>query len=241
MNLLNPVLSLLFPSFCGICSVAVEDFCNGSACAECWNRTRLLTGNEEICFKCGRFHSDTSTNLKTFCRRCDEDEYDLARSCGYYENALAQTILSLKHQPFLPKRASRLLMECFVNAPFRDIDFLIPVPLSRKRYFERGFNQAEILAEHLSKDCGIPFDFNTLLRTSHTQVSRASMDQKGRRTTVKNAFSVRRKNLIRDRKILLIDDVFTSGATVAAAAGALKRSGAASVDVLTLARAGMKI
>ncbi len=241
MNLLNPVLSLLYPSFCGICSDAASDFRNGSVCSDCWKKTRLYNGKEEICYKCGRYHSVHKGNVKTFCRRCDDDEYDIARACGFYEHALAQTVLSLKHRPFLPIRASELLMECYVNAPFKDIDLIVPIPLSRHRYFERGFNQAEVLAKHLSESCGLPVDSKSLIRESHTAASRASMDRKGRRMTVKNAFSVRRCKFIKGRRVLLIDDVFTSGATVCAAAGELKKNGAAGVDVLTLARAGMKI
>ncbi|MDH3530367.1 MAG: ComF family protein [Acidobacteriota bacterium] len=238
MNLINPVLSFVFPVFCGVCRRIVEEASDGPACSSCWAATRIYEGSGTFCAKCGVFHSETDSNIKTFCRRCDELAFDLARSIGPFEIALRAVILELKRTPQLPARIGDSLFDCYAREPYREVGLLVPVPLSRKRLMERGFNQAEIIARALSVRSGIPVDCLSLVREKHTKLSRANMDFKGRTMTVAKAFAVRRRSLIESQRVLIVDDVFTSGATVSAAAKALKEGGAARVDVLTIARAG---
>jgi ComF family protein len=102
---------------------------------------------------------------------------------------------------------------------------------------ERGFNQAQVLAEMLGRHFGISVDSFSLARSKHSPIHRVGMDEKARELSVKDAFSVVRPKLIKGQKILLIDDVLTTGATVSYCAKALKKAGAAEVNVLTLARA----
>lgn len=238
MNLLNPVLSFLFPAYCGNCSRLVESRHDVPACERCWSETRIFDGTGTSCRKCGKPHSNIAKGPDTYCRECDDDSYDLARSSGLYQKALRATVLSLKNQPYLAKRAGDLLFDCYVREPFRSTELIIPIPLSKRRLYERGFNQAEVIARAISSRARIPVDASSLIRTKHSKASRAALDRKGRRLTVLNAFSVRRNKLIRGKNIMIVDDVFTSGATVSMAAKALKKNGAARVDVLTLARAG---
>jgi ComF family protein len=111
------------------------------------------------------------------------------------------------------------------------------VPLSRQRKAERGFNQAEVIADAVCSVLKIPIDTATLVRSKHAPMHRASMDRKARETTVQNAFKVTRPKLIEGRSILLVDDIFTSGATASNCAKVLKKHGAASLLVFTVARA----
>ncbi len=238
MNLLNPVRSILFPAFCGICDAVVNDPRNGPACAKCWAETLFFENGGLVCYKCGRFHSDKPAESKVYCRECEDDFYDLARACGPYDKALAETVLTLKKIPLVPRRVLAHLFDRFVSEPFNPADIIIPVPLSRRRRFERGHNQAETIANAFSKLSHIPVDRRSLARPKHTTVSRATMDKKGRQKTVKNAFTARRTKLLKDVNVLVIDDVMTSGATASMAAKALKKGGAARVEVLTIARAG---
>jgi len=110
------------------------------------------------------------------------------------------------------------------------------VPLSKKRRLERGFNQAEVLAKILAKQTCIKLDEKSLVRKIHTPMHRAAMDNKAREMSVKNAFEVKRPKFIEGERILLIDDVFTSGATASNCAKTLKDKSAKSVNVLTIAR-----
>jgi ComF family protein len=179
----------------------------------------------------------TPTKFQTFCHRCDSHFYDSASAVGVYEFALSASILNLKREPIVAKRLRKLFISRFKNSVFQDSSKIIPVPLSKKRFLERGFNQAAVLAETLAKKTGIAFDAQTLSRKIHTPMHRATMDNKARESSVENAFEINRPNIIKGENILLIDDVFTSGATVSSCAKTLKENGVNKVYVLTLARA----
>jgi ComF family protein len=143
----------------------------------------------------------------------------------------------LKTQPQLPRKLADLLVTTYDRNGFADASLLIPVPLSKQRQLERGFNQADVIASALSKATGVRVDPLSLVRTKHSPIHRAGMDEKARDLSVQKSFSVKRAKLIRDQKVLLIDDVLTTGATASYCAQALKDAGAAQVNVLTLARA----
>jgi len=120
--------------------------------------------------------------------------------------------------------------------PLVEATRIVPVPLHPEREKARGFNQAALLARELSKATLLPLDEVSLVRTHHTNRHRAGMDWKGRRETVAEAYRVIYPALIAGERILLIDDVFTTGATVSSCAKTLFDGGAAEVFVLTLAR-----
>jgi ComF family protein len=110
------------------------------------------------------------------------------------------------------------------------------VPLHPERLRERGFNQAATLGRALAELARLPIDDQSLIRTTHTERHRGGMDARVRRESVEAAFSVRRPRLVENERILLIDDVYTTGATVSACSAALHAAGASSVYVLTVAR-----
>lgn len=236
-NLFDSLLTLIYPQTCQICEESVESRADGNVCASCWNKTRIFKGNETLCAKCSAFLNDSRSDFETFCRRCDDDLYDSAKAVGSYEQALLVSILRLKHTPFVPLRLGQILFETFQNSDFQNVNLIIPVPLSKKRLSERGFNQADFLAASLARQTGLSLDKTSLKRKIHIEKSRRGMDRKSRIESVKNAFEVVSPRLIDGKKILLIDDVFTSGATVSNCAKALKKAGAERVYVLTAARA----
>ena len=119
----------------------------------------------------------------------------------------------------------------------RHFDVIVPVPLHPARERERGFNQAAVLGRVLAERSGLPLDEWSLVRVAVSERHRAGMDARGRRETVEEAFAVARPRLVRGERVLLIDDVFTTGATVSACAAALTAAGAREVYVLTVARA----
>lgn len=237
VKILDSLLTVFYPQACQNCGASVENFEFGAACEKCWKRTRFFSGKETACHKCSKFLSDKQTDFQTFCHQCDAHFYERARAAGLYEHALQSSILSLKNEPFVAKKLRQVFISAFEKSDFQDADLIVPIPLSKKRSLERGFNQAAVLAEKLSEETNIELDEKSLVRKIDTPVHRAGMDTKARELTVKNAFEVTRPNLIKDKKILLVDDVFTSGATASACAKVLKKSGAEKVFVLTLARA----
>jgi len=181
------------------------------------------------------FSSDETAPVAIYCHRCDGHFYDNATALGIYENALAASIISLKTSPYLPRR----ILAAIKNFSFPDADILIPIPLSKQRKLERGFNQAEVIAAAVSRSTTIRTDAASLVRKVHTPIHRVGMDEKARDLSVRNAFAVVRPKLISGKNIILVDDVLTSGATVSHCTKLLKKHGAQRVTVFTLARAVM--
>jgi len=122
------------------------------------------------------------------------------------------------------------------RAPLNRATRILPVPLHPDREKQRGFNQAAVIAEALAAAAQIPFADQVLARTQHTERHRAGMDAQSRRESVENAFVVLHPRVVDGKCILLVDDVFTTGATASACAIALRKAGAKEILVLTLAR-----
>jgi ComF family protein len=119
--------------------------------------------------------------------------------------------------------------------PFSDLDLILPVPLHPGRLRQRGFNQSLLLARYFGRKHSIPLDFTALQRSRPTP-PQTQLSGSQRQTNVRGAFQVRRPEGVSEKRILLIDDVFTTGATVRECAKVLLGAGAKQVDVLTLAR-----
>jgi ComF family protein len=237
--LYDAVLAVLYPQPCAVCGSSVESRADGVACSNCWNETRIFTGDETVCWKCGvksQGHVAEDKRKEVFCRRCDEENFTAARACGVYEGALRASIVSLKREPFVGVRLARLMFDALKREPLESATRIVPVPLHPSRERERGFNQATEIGRAIATLSGLPLDESSLIRMVHTERHRAGMDARSRRESVEAAFEVKRPRLINGEAVLLVDDVFTTGATVNACAVALKQAGAEDVFVLTLAR-----
>ena len=116
------------------------------------------------------------------------------------------------------------------------LDYFIPVPLHNKRFHERGFNQSDLLSNELSHNFGIPTMGGILCRTKHTK-PQFDLHPKDRLANIRGAFSVRGPQHITGKRLMLIDDIYTTGATVSECTRVLKESGADQVHILTLSRA----
>jgi competence protein ComFC len=236
----DAALALVYPQACAVCGHSVESRHDGVACEECWNATQLFSEDDTLCWKCGLFTAASVSLEKRMnirCGECDDDAFDAARSCGFYEGALRASILELKRQPRVSQRLARLMFTALRHEPITSADLIIPVPLHPSRERERGFNQATVLARELARLSRLPIDEYSVIRRVHTERHRAGMDSKARRDSVADAFAMGHVDSIAGRRVLLIDDVFTTGATVSACAAVLKEAGAEEVFVLTLARA----
>ena len=240
-TLCDAALALAYPRGCAACGVrAVEAHADAPACADCWRATRVFTGEETLCWKCGALAQGDVPDEKregVRCRRCGGEGFTAARACGLYEGALRAAVLELKREPFVSSRLAGLLAAARARAPLNSATLVVPVPLHAERERERGFNQAAALAGALSKQTGLRLDEWSLARVAGSVRHRAGMDARGRRETVEGAFEVVRPRLVRGERVLLVDDVFTTGATASACAAALTAAGAREVYVLTVARA----
>jgi ComF family protein len=235
----DALLALVYPQACAVCRGSVESRSLGVACVDCWQQTRTFNGQETICWKCGRpstVSAPEGNRENVRCRRCDADDFTAARAGGVYEGALRASILALKHSPHVCDRLVELLSETQQRSPLNLATRIIPVPLHPEREKARGFNQAAVIARVLSRAIRLPVDEVSLIRAHHTERHRAGMDSRDRHATVSGAFWVLHPALIAGERILLVDDVFTTGATVSACAKSLLDAGAAEVFVLTIAR-----
>ena len=229
-RLYDAVLTLAYPQVCVICGRSVEQRRFGVACETCWKGTRIFTDEERICLKCGMPDQER-------CGRCEELAFTAARAAGVYQGALRESVLLLKRQPYLPRHIEGLLEVVVRHEPLSLSTRIIPVPLHPKRLKTRGFNQASVIGQTVSKALKLPLDEVSLVRVSTTEKYRAGMDTKGRRDTVAGAFRVAHPRIVAGENILLVDDVFTTGATISACAETLLAAGAEAVFVLTIGRA----
>lgn len=236
----DAALALVYPQACAVCGASVESRHDGVACKSCWQTTRVFTDGDTLCWKCGCLTEAAISDARrqsVRCGRCDEETFSNARACGFYEGALRASILELKRQAHVPARLARLLLDAQQRAPLNRAELIVAVPLHPKRERERGFNQALLLARELARVTGLPLDEHSVTRRLHTERHRSGMDAKARRQSVAEAFAVRHPKLVAGKRVLLVDDVFTTGATVSSCAATLKDAGAEEVFVLTVGRA----
>lgn len=219
-------------------------------CGDCWSKVKPWKGTS--CQHCGlpiisERAADSEQVLCGACRAGDPD-FDLARTFAIYRGNLRLLILQLKfrRRERLGKRLGALLAEVWQKLEGVDNGeplLVVPVPLFRSRERERGFNQALLLAEglrhHLAKQKGgtkLRIEPGLLTRTRPTK-PQAGLRVRARRENVRGAFAVTKPELVRGRRIVLVDDVMTTGATLSACASALKKGGASEVFALAMARA----
>ena len=235
----DSMLALVYPQACAVCNGSVESRALGSACAGCWKTTHIFSGAEVLCWKCGRLSPGdvpVEKHEQVRCHRCDDDAFSVARAVGAYEGALRASVLSLKREPHICRKLAQLLTRTLERRPLNQASRIVPVPLHPEREKARSFNQASVIARELSRLTALPLDEKSVVRTQHTTQHRAGMDARGRRETVADAFRVVHPNVVAGERVLLVDDVFTTGATVSSCAAALLAAGAADVYVLTIAR-----
>ncbi len=235
-------LHLLFPTPCHVCGAPLDRERVSRLCGRCWQTLERIppTG----CRRCGWPFPGAAAAAGTeqpLCQRCreTEDAFRLARAVLRYrtEGTARAAILLAKHGgrlTLLRRLAWLLAGEASRYLPMTGWDGLVPVPLHWRRRWERGFNQAEVLARAVGRRHGLPVLRRVLVRVRPTPMQQGDMD--ARRRNVREAFAVRTPQAVRDRRLLLVDDVFTTGATANACARSLLDAGAAEVGVLTLAR-----
>jgi len=231
------LLDVLLPPHCLTCDAPVG--APGQFCTACFRRTAFVT--DPCCACCGRpFGSVLQGGTSGRCADCraHPPAWTAARAALRYDDQARRILLPFKHGDRIETaRALAPHMARAGAALLPAADWLVPVPLHRGRLLSRRYNQSALLAQALSRLSGRPAVLDGLRRTRAT----ASLGQKSglqRRTEVAGAFAVRpsRQAQLADARVLLIDDVLTSGATADACARALLAAGVARVDVLVAAR-----
>ena len=231
-------LNLLFPPQCLLCRTPLFP-CPAEPpeilCAGCLADIPLNT--PPFCRRCSH---PLPTGLDDFCLTCckRDPHFDRAWSACLYEGVLPRLIHLFKYgQKTGLRKPFAGLMKNFLNSyhiHLQECDLIIPVPLHAVRFRERGYNQAYLLSDLLGEYLNVPVQTQALLRCRPTAFQ-ARLAQKERWTNISGAFKIKHSQGLRNRTILLVDDLLTTGATVSEAAGVLKSAGARKVYVLTLA------
>ena len=234
-NPLRGLVSLFYPPFCAVCSGVVEtgEYLCG-LCAEEAPRLR-----PPFCAKCSQPFAGAITDTFT-CANCQNRvlHFDAAVSAYRSRGVVRQVMHDFKYgrQVHLRHVLAGWLADALEDPRLagRRFDFIVPVPLHSARKRERGFNQAELLAKALGRTTGIrlhPALERTRYTTTQTQFDRAE-----RMENLKGAFRLRRGSNVQDLRVLLVDDVLTTGSTLSECASVLKKGGALSVHAATAAR-----
>lgn len=234
-TLLTHVTNTIFPPRCFSCNSRVQQ--QGMLCSECWRDIQFITAPQCLC--CGYpFASHESEAV--LCGECQFSRplFRSARSAMRYNQYSARLITRFKYGDH--HTGIHMLSQWMINVmtPIpEDIDLIVPVPIHRFKLLTRHYNQSALLALSLHQQTHIPVLPQALVRHQHTP-PQASLSRKARLTNVKKAFKVnsRYSTQLHGKHVLLVDDVFTTGATLHACCRALKKAKVASIDVVTIAR-----
>ncbi|MEM8795563.1 MAG: ComF family protein [Pseudomonadota bacterium] len=229
------VFDVILPPRCLACSVIVAD--RGGLCADCFKKMPFIT--QPRCEKTG---TPLAYDIGAFTDAIEGSEIDQPymrlRAATRYEGTAKRLAIAFKFhdQPELAERLARFMMNTGRDL-IADCDMIVPVPLHRRRLFLRRYNQAAELSKRVAALGNRPVMLDTLQRIRPTK-PQVKLDQRARRKNVEGAFVVSEngRSAISGRKVLLIDDVVTTGATINACAETLLRENAQSVDVLAFAK-----
>jgi ComF family protein len=230
------IARVLFPPVCGGCRRHVSE--PGTLCGVCWSELRFI--EEPWCAVLGTpFDHDHGDGAISPAALADPPPFSRARSAVAYDGVARRMVQDLKFRgrtelaPWMAGWMARAGRELVADA-----GVLVAVPLHGRRFFSRGFNQSAELARALSHRCGIAFEPGLVRRRRNTR-QQIGLKPNERQDNVRGAFEVPERFAaeVKGARVLIVDDVYTTGATVAAVSRALARRGAARVDVLTFARA----
>jgi len=234
--MLDPILDVLFPQ--GACCICRKPGRYGSRqpwCRECLDTMLNLQQSGSNCQKCGKYLAE-GTTLCTDCRS-NPPRFDIARAVGPYEDPyrISTKVLKFMGRKYLALQMGQMMAEKIKSEPgFGQIDMIVPVPISKNSLQVRGFNQTELLARKISKELGVKMECGVLVRTKDTP-HQTELSKEERERNMVCVFQVTDPAKVKGKNILLVDDVYTTGATSKECTRALLDAGAGRVCVITWA------
>lgn len=239
MNLWKSLINLLLPPRCLKCGKILSE--RNALCPECFQTINFIS--RPFCYHCGRpFLSEKNLDFgkKQYCPDCLKQKrplFNLQRSAFIYDDFSKHLILNLKFfdRPADAEALANLLLGAGQDIWKEEPDLLLPVPLHRKRLISRKYNQSALLAKYLTAKTFIPTDYFSLIRPENT-IPQATLKGRARRTNLKHAFAVTDSQNLKGKKVVLIDDVMTTGSTLNECAKVLHKAGVKEIYSLTLAR-----
>lgn len=233
-NIYDIILNFLFPATCPLCENPVS--ADGELCPSCWAKFQWISNPK--CCKCGYpFPANLDLGNRPLCPTCASGncELDFIRSACVYDDASKATILPFKHSGHISynKFMSKAMISALQDMETKP-DVVLPVPLSNRRLFHRGYNQAALLSKQIAKYYDVKIDHDSVYRIHRSDMGHKNAKQ--RAENISGVFKVIRPDNIKDKNILVVDDVMTTGATFAELNKVLKKSGAKSVSGITFSR-----
>jgi competence protein ComFC len=239
INGLTALNHLLWPKKCANCSCVIFD-ANSDFCSDCSQQLIALTSGH-YCKRCGRNVSEYAISANG-CPICLPEEFvfDAIARAGVYDGPLRNVILAFKRDSDKAKQTLTLLVNSALEgSPFpNDIELFVPVPLHWTSKINRGYNQSYLLAKRINNSAKVNTD---LVRIRRTKMQTAMASPHQRLKNVEGAFAVRKGHSFEGKKICLVDDIKTTGATLNECAKTLKEAGAVKVYALVLAVADQRV
>ncbi|MEX2093625.1 MAG: ComF family protein [Pirellulales bacterium] len=229
-------LDLLFPASCAGCGLELEEVGHSPFCFECIGRLTLIRG--ATCVRCGAPVPGQIARERCYTCRGTKLWFDETVALGQYDGLLRDWLLKMKHgrgESLTLAIAELIWQQQVERLTATRPDVVVPVPMHWRRRWVRGTNSAAVLAERLAERLQVPLAVDLLRRTRHTP-PQFSLPPSERPANVRNAFAVRPGYHFEEARVLLVDDILTTGSTCSAAARALKQAGAAHVAVAVAAR-----
>ncbi len=223
----------IYPDNCNciMCDKEIPSDSKYGLCENCYNK--LPFNNQIYCVKCGV----PMENEATYCLQCQNNErhFDFVRSCFVYENEIKKLILNLKFHncKWVAKYFADMLFDCY-NLYDLNAELIIPVPISKEREKQRGYNQTKMFAKPLAEKLNIPISIDTILKIKDVS-PQTKLSGKQRHENVKGAYKVINDKSVKGKRVLIIDDILTTGSTIDEVAKQLKIAGASAVYGLVLA------
>jgi len=234
---LRGVADTLFPPGCMVCSASVADA--QTLCAPCWGEAYLIGGVS--CDVCGVPLGISLPSGETIrCEDCLTDRFawDRGRAAALYAGSARTLVLALKHgdKPDIAMAMGRWMSRAAADL-IADSDVVVPIPLHWRRFLTRRYNQSAELSRVMARESGKPHGPDLLRRMKPTEMQR-SRSALSRARNVEGVFAVppHMTDVVRGKRVLLVDDVMTTGATLNAASKALRKAGAAQISAVVFAR-----
>lgn len=233
-NVFIVIVNYIIPIKCISCSDFIEN--NNDLCASCWNKLTFIT--KPYCNCCCTVFNINISNDDMLCIRCinNNSYYDKIRSVIIFNNDSRKLIHDFKYKDKTSVASifSKLIYNRY-NKEIIDIDIIVPVPMHKIRRILRNYNQAQVLASALEKLIHKPLLNNLLVKNTWTK-SQTGLSKSKRLKNILNTISINKNYNIKDKKILLVDDVITTSSTVNECSKVLKKNGASKVYVVSIAR-----
>lgn len=233
---IDTFLNFIFPRniYCILCGKPVDRDEKYSICDECKTNLKFIEG--KTCEKCGKPISEFHMERK--CHECINSSrfFTKAISCIEYDDISKKIIYDLKYNKkrYISYHIAEIMYDRLKEEEMNCFDIIIPVPLHPTKEKNRSFNQASIIGKYLSRMTNIRIDNKALIRSKNT-ITQNMLTREQRRKNLEHAFNVVKRNDIIDKSILIIDDIYTTGATINQCSKVLIENGARSVYAVTLA------